>query len=231
MPIKAIACDLDNTLVDFMGFKRKATMAAAKAMVAAGLKANPEEVYKRLFEIYDQYGIEHKKAISKMLWEKYHVRDFNFFEKVQQAGLIAYLKKEFTSMRLYPGVNATLGKLRKKGLKLYIVSDAPRNMAWWRLNQVGLASTFDTVVTFDDSLEAKPSKLPFKALLRRTGLKPKEILFVGDDPEKDIKGAKKFGMLTALALYGWTSNRDSKEKADYKLRRFGEVLKIVKENR
>ncbi len=227
--IKAIACDLDNTLVDFVSFKRASSEAAAKALVAAGLKAKPSEVYRKLYEIYDEYGIEDKKALSRLLWHKYGIRDFNIFEKIQQAGVIAYMAAMLKSLKVYPGVKPTLKKLRDKGYKLYIVSDAPRNMVWFRMNLMKLVEYFDEVVSFDDSKQVKPSKLPFKALLRRTGMKPKHILFVGDDPEKDIKGAKKFGMVTALATYGWRLNKKSKVKPDFYLKKFGDVLKVVKE--
>ena len=219
--IRAIAFDLDNTLLDFMTFKKETAKAAAKAMVAAGLKAKPEVVAKQIFEIYEKYGIEYQGTVGKVLWEKYHFTDFNKFEKIQQAGVMAYQKRKFEVLKPYPGVKQTLGKLRKRGLKLCIVTDAPRNKTWQRLAVTGLADEFDVVITKDDTGQLKPSPLPFKALLKRIKLAPSSVLFLGDNPERDIKGARAAGMKTAFAAYG--GRRKTKVCADYVIQNIKEL--------
>ena len=224
--IKAVAFDLDNTLIDFHKFKKETARAAAKAMVKAGLKAKPSAVARQIFEVYDKCGIEYQKTFSTLLWSKYKVRHPNTFEKIQQAGITAYLQKKFTVLKPYKDVRPTLKKLRKRRLKLCIVTDAPRNKAWQRLTITGLQDEFDFVVTFDDTKKLKPSEHPFKVLLKKIKLKPGEVLFVGDNPERDVKGAKKLGMKTALAAYGWHMSKKSRVKPDYTLRRFADVLGI-----
>jgi len=221
--IKAIAFDLDNTLIDFWHFKRETAKAAAQAMVHAGLKAKPAAVADKIFDVYDEYGVEFEKTIGTVLWDKYHIRDYPFFEKVQQAGIVAYQKRSFEVMLPYKDVIPTLDKL-KKHYKLFIISDAPRKKAWKRLHMSGLADYFDEVVTWDDTRVRKPSKLPFKTLFNLTGLKPSEVLFVGDMPDRDIKGAKKAGMKTAWAKYGYDEPYKLKEKPDLILKRFRDLL-------
>ena len=50
-------------------------------------------------------------------------------------------------------------------------------------------------------------------------------LFVGDNPDADIKGAKDAGMKTCLAAYGqW---KKSEQKADFTIERFSELFDIV----
>ena len=48
--IKAIAFDLDNTLIDFTKFKKETAKSAANAMVKAGLKANTKTITRQIFE-------------------------------------------------------------------------------------------------------------------------------------------------------------------------------------
>ena len=50
---------------------------------------------------------------------------------------------------------------------------------------------------------------------------------MGDNPARDIRGAKKVGMKTALAVYGWVLNKDSRIKADHNLQRPSDLLKIL----
>jgi len=123
-------------------------------------------------------------------------------------------------------VHSTLIKLKEKGLKLGIVTDAPKKQAFLRLAEMNLSDFFDIVVALEDTGKTKPSPLPFNAAIEKMNLKPGEILFVGDNPARDIAGAKKAKMKTALAKYGQIF--PEKEKADFELKSFQELLEIVK---
>jgi len=186
MGIKAVLFDLDNTLVDFVGMKKKATSAAAYSMVAAGLSEDPETLSHDLFEFYLGYWIEADDAFEKFLIEKYGAVDI----RVLAAGVNAYLKEKYNNLRPYPGVGEVLGELKKRGLKLAVVSDAIRLKAWMRLNEAGIDRFFDAVVTFDDTGRKKPSSEPFRKAVDALCVLPAECVFVGDWPERDIAGAK-----------------------------------------
>ena len=62
--IKAVIFDIDNTLIDFMSMKRAASMAAANAMIEAGLQDAPEDLSERLFTFYLEHGIESDDAFE-----------------------------------------------------------------------------------------------------------------------------------------------------------------------
>lgn len=225
--IKAVAFDLDNTLIDFSTFKEKTSRAAADAMLEHGLRAKPDELYRKIWAVYEAKGIEYQKTFSDVLSE--YELEPNDFERIQQAAISAYLKTKFDVLRPYPQVRKTLETLKRRGMILGIITDAPRNKAWQRLVITGLWDLFDVVVTHDDTKEFKPSASPFKLFLKKTRLKPEEVLFVGDNPERDVKGAKAAGMKTALAGYGWHLNKDSREKADFHLKSFRELLALNKQ--
>jgi len=152
--ISAIAFDVDNTLVDFLGMKEKTARASARAMVREGLPASEKEVYAQIFKVYDEYGIEHQKTFAKVL-KKYKLKE-NEFERIQQAGIAAYLKEKFRCMKAYPQVRETLAKLKGKYI-LAVITDAPRNKAWQRLILCNLQEYFSEVVTFHDTQKHKPS--------------------------------------------------------------------------
>lgn len=77
---------------------------------------------------------------------------------------------------------------------------------------------------YKDTLAHKPDPQPYLELLSRVKVCAEKLLFIGDNPERDIKGAKRVGMKTALADYGWILSRDSKVEPDYHLNTFSEIL-------
>jgi HAD superfamily hydrolase (TIGR02253 family) len=219
--IKAVLFDLDNTLIDFMRMKRTSVDAALNAMLGAGLKLEKDAASKKLYEIYWKHGIEQQKIFQKFLRKVSGKVDY----KILAAGIVAYRKTQLGVLEPYAMVIPTLIKLREQGLKLAIISDAPRLKAWIRLVEMKIQDFFDVVITFEDTNKRKPDKAPFQAALKKLNLKAEECLMVGDWPERDIKGAKSLGMQTAFAKYGATKTTS---KADYDLKSIEDVLRIVK---
>jgi putative hydrolase of the HAD superfamily len=219
--IKAVLFDLDNTLIDFMKMKHSATEAAIDAMIGAGVQLNKEEASKIIYQLYDEYGIEHQQIFQEFLIRTQKKVD----HKILAAGIVAYRKARTVLAEPYQGVMSTLLKLKQKGMKLAIVSDAPILQAWTRLTEMKIQDFFDVVVTFDDTGERKPSATPFKKALEQLNVAPSEVLHVGDWPERDIAGAKALGIRTAFAKYG--AVKPMTVKADYELSKVEDLLSIV----
>ncbi len=168
--IKAVVFDLDNTLVDFMKMKEQSIMAAIDAMIDAGLKMDKEEARRKLFAIYDKQGIEYQRVFDTFFLEELGQVD----PKMHAAGIVAYRKAREAALVLYPHVNLALMELTRRGLKLAVVSDAPRLQAWLRLCYLGLQHMFDYVVTYEDTGERKPSPAPFRKVLSLLDIRPEE---------------------------------------------------------
>lgn len=222
--LKAILFDLDNTLINFLHFKMETAKAAASAMVRHGLPATEIQAYGKIFSVYDEKGIEYQKTFYEVV--KQYDLEINLAERIQQAAILAYLHKKFEVLQPYPIVRPTLTRLAGK-YKLGIVTDAPRNKAWQRLILTGLYDHFDFVITHDDTQERKPHPSVFSLALKKLGVLPGAVLFVGDNPERDIKGAREAGMRTCLARYGTVGKFET--KADYEIERFEDLLKVVDE--
>jgi len=218
--IKSVIFDLDNTLIDFMTMKKISCDAAISAMIGAGLNVKKEKAIKELFSLYDKYGLEEKTIFQKFLKKTAKRIDY----EILASGIVAYRRVRTGFLEPYPHVSEVLFELKKRGIKLAIVSDAPRLKAWIRLVSMKINSLFDVVITFDDTKEFKPSIAPFKVAFKKLKVKPQECLMVGDRPERDIKGAKKLGMLTCFAKYG---NPKAKSNADYEINDIKELLEIV----
>ncbi|MFC1541778.1 HAD-IA family hydrolase [Candidatus Latescibacterota bacterium] len=225
--IKAVVFDLDNTLMDFMKMKSNAINAAVTAMIDAGLNIEHEKAFKALYAIYDKKGIEFQKVFNNFLEDYLGHVDW----KILSSGVVAYRKAREASLVLYPHVNMTLTELLKKGIKLAVLSDAPRREAWLRLSYLQLQHTFDTVITFEDTGYKKPHQTPFRKVLSIIEVAPEDTLMVGDWPERDLVGAREAGMLTVFARYGFSFDRQpvGSEGADYAVDDIRELLQIVEQ--
>ncbi len=224
MRVKAVIFDLDNTLVDFMKMKREAVEAAARAMVDNGLEMSVDETVARLFEVYDKAGIENQEVFDLFMQEKFGRID----HRLLAAGIVAYRRAREAHMVLYPHVKMTLMQLIRRGYKLAVLSDAPARQAWLRLAGLNLLHYFDTVITHDDTGEWKPHPAPFRKVLEVLELEPRQVMMVGDWPDRDIAGARDVGIRTALAIYG--SEFDINDSgADFELESVEELLDVLNE--
>lgn len=225
--IKAVLFDLDNTLLDFLKMKMKCSKAAISAMRKAGLKTKEDKALKILLKFYKKTRFEGKTVFQNLLKEAIGKVDY----KILSAGIAAYRKIRTNVLNPYPNTVKTLKELKKRKLKLGIVTDAPRLKAWIRLSSANIARYFDFVITIGDFKKRKPSPSPFKMALRTLKLKPEEILFVGDSIRKDVAGAKKVGMKTVFAEYGDFEKikpRNKYEKPDYVIKNIRNLIKILK---
>jgi putative hydrolase of the HAD superfamily len=206
MSVRAVLWDLDNTLIDFLRMKRRASDAAAHAMAAAGadFPFAAEEAGDILFgqylgdiegdRVFEAFLRQHHQ--QKIALSQHHV------DRITAAAVNAYLRTKMLHTEPYPGVRRTLVALARRGIRMGVLTDAPRFKAYQRLDAAGLVDFFDFVLAFDDSGERKPHDKPFRAALDLFGVPPHQVLMVGDWPEKDMAGARASGMRTAWARYG-----------------------------
>jgi putative hydrolase of the HAD superfamily len=199
--IKVVIFDLDNTLTDFMRMKESAVDGSVDAMIDAGLRLPADTIKKKIYEVYDEKGIEFQGVFDDVLKELLGKVD----HKVLAAGVVAYRRAKEAALVLYPHVRVTLFELIKRGIRLAVISDAPRKEGWLRLCYLQLHHMFEIVLTFDDTGERKPSPVPFQQVLAHFDIQPNEALMVGDWPERDIEGAGQVGINTVFARYGDTS--------------------------
>lgn len=220
--IKAIVFDLDNTLTDFMKMKSDAINAAIDGMIDAGLQLPREAVRARIDAIYQEQGLEYQRVFDQLIESELGHID----PRILASGIVAYRRARESALVLYPHVQMTLLELTKRGIRLGVVSDAPRAQVWLRLCSLSLQHVFDAVVTFEDTGERKPSPAPFREVLRRLGNEPADSLMVGDWAERDVVGGRSLGMKTVFARYGDTFDT-GESGADYDIDDVFELVAII----
>lgn len=222
--LRAVIFDLDNTLTDFMRMKRVSIQAAIDEMIDAGLQMSAEEATRKLFEIYDREGIEDQRVFDRFLEEELGEID----PMIHTAAIIGYRRGREYTLTLYPHVKKTLLALAKRGLKLAVLSDAPRYQAWSRLCYLQLPHFFDHVITFEDTQVRKPDPAPFNRAIELLAMSPDEVIMIGDWPARDMVGGSRVGIKTVYARYGDTSGA-TRSGADYEIDDISQLVDIVDE--
>jgi len=218
--IKAVIFDIDNTLVDFLEMKRRCLGPAVDAMIKKGLRLSKEDALNKIYGLYKIYGMEYKLIFQEFL-KSVNQSDY----RILAAGIVAYRKKR--KVEPYPGIKDVIKRLKKNGLKLAIVSDAPNLKAWIRLNYMDLDQYFDVVVAFDDTKVTKPASLPFEKAIAELKVGRKECLMVGDNVERDIFGSKNMGFHSCFARYGNPNVEKGKSGAEFEAEKPSDILRII----
>jgi len=114
----------------------------------------------------------------------------------------AFLKPIFTRARLRPETIPALRSLKKTGVRMAVVSNAPWGSPAepWRTEVArhGIAEFAPTIVICRDAGWRKPARPVFDLALERMHARPEECVFVGDEPAWDIAGAAGAGIAPVL---------------------------------
>jgi putative hydrolase of the HAD superfamily len=89
----------------------------------------------------------------------------------------------------------TLESLRARGKKLGVITNGPTRWQSRKIECMGIASFFDTILISETEGIQKPDSRIFARALERCGVLARESIFVGDHPEADIDGALKAGLV------------------------------------
>ena len=106
----------------------------------------------------------------------------------------------------YPRVTEALARLREKGYRLWLLSNAQRIFTAYELRHLELDRAFDGIYLSSDYGCRKPDVRFFNALLTEQKLDPARCLMIGNDRKTDIEGAKNAGIATLYmhtALTPW----------------------------
>ena len=107
-------------------------------------------------------------------------------------------------LRLYPGVLEALARLREKGCRLWLLSNAQRIFTAYELRHLGLGEQLDGIFISSDYRCRKPDARFYQALIQEKGLDVDSCLMIGNDRDTDIAGAVALGMDTLYMHTGLT---------------------------
>jgi len=208
--IKAVLFDLHYTLIRPNPSRG---IVYGKVLRQHGLRVHPRKT-KRIFnEIWDSYGdskisTEHatlrdEKGMEQW-WLGFHKKMLARLGYNNKRGcelINSELSRDFYTNpkvhRVYADAMEILTILRKQGVKLALVTNGYKTTKKV-IRDMGLEKYFDCIVISSAVGISKPDPKIFKIAINKLGLKPAEVLFVGDSYATDIVGAKRAGCKAAI---------------------------------
>jgi len=213
--IRAVAFDYGNTLT-WSGMPLNWQQFYPAALTAA-LKAADVNITPAKLQAGAKILLKYNTRVNERDWEV--TSDTVFTELFEEWGITArsalqpakdaFYSFFFTKTEVYPEAESVLKELKKKNIKIGVLS----NTAYGADKEYLIGSTpqinqyFDVFLASTEVGFRKPHTKGFLQLLRALQVPAGECLFVGDEPV-DVIGANKTGMVSVLI------NR-STEKHDY----------------
>lgn len=222
MMIKAVIFDLDGTVLDTLS-----TIAhfGNLALEYFGFDAIETEKYKYFA------GDGKVQLIHRML--QYHNQDNEeTFNKVEAKYDKEYEADPIYTTKPFDGIVSELEKLKKRGIKLAILSNKPDNVTVMVAKEI-FGDLFDIIHGKRENISKKPDPMGTKLLIDELGAEVSECVFVGDT-NVDIYTAKNVGMKSIGVLWGFRDEKELKgAKADYIIEKtdqiYDTILKIENE--
>jgi FMN hydrolase / 5-amino-6-(5-phospho-D-ribitylamino)uracil phosphatase len=182
--IRAICFDLDNTLWDV-----GPVLMRAEGILADWLRSR----YPRIPERFTTEAMMELRA-QLLRAEPHKAHDLTYLRRETLARMAAAVGYEHASVARGVPYSDVVPALERLGAHFRLASLSNGNAD---LTCIGLAHHFEARLHAAELGCAKPDPRAYKALADALTLEPAQILFVGDEPDADVRGPKAAGMRTA----------------------------------
>ncbi|SDQ25878.1 pyrophosphatase PpaX [Virgibacillus salinus] len=209
MNIHTILFDLDGTLID-----------------------TNELIISSFMHTFEQYGRELSRReaiefIGPPLRDTFHQVDPDQVEAMVETYREHNLYHHDNYVTAFPNVVETIDQLQKKNFKLGIVTTKMNRTVEMGLKVTGLSNYFETIITLDDVVHAKPHPEPVLKAMQELEASVDSTLMVGDN-HHDIDAGKNAGVQTAGVAWSLKGKEKLSEyKPTYMLDEMRDLLKIL----
>jgi putative hydrolase of the HAD superfamily len=229
--LRAVLFDWGHTLMDWVWDEELLEAGHREGLRAIGredvaITAHFREHYEPLFWAPGTIEeLEYPGLVRRLLG------DFDI--AVSDDELTSFLEAEHAAWsparRLGATSHALLESLRRRGLKLGVVSNAfdPPALLHRDLAEAGIGERIDYAVFSSEVGRRKPDASIFVRALQALEVEPPAALFVGDRLYEDVRGARDVGMRTVQALWFRADEHPDGAEPDFQAFTQMDVLNIV----
>jgi len=219
MKVKAVMFDLDGTLIEFKFRVNELKKELIKKLNDSNVMIEKSFQEESIQNIYEEAQRIMKLTDSKEKFEEITSNMKEIIEKYEIEGMRqSAIKKDVLN---------TFNWLKKKRIKLALVTNNGRKSAEYAVNRFELTKYFEVITTRDEVSKWKPYPEPIQKTINQLGIKTIESIFVGDS-KMDIWAAKSADVKIASIPTGIHSKQQlEEEKPDYLIYSLLEIITIV----
>ncbi len=217
--IQAVIFDLDGTLLD-RDSSLKSFVAAQWERLPALKQISKQNYIQRFIEL-DNRGHVWKDKVYQSL-----VEEFNITQLSWQDLLNDYETQFINHCIPFPHLLETLTLLREQNYLLGMITNGRTVFQSRSIEGLGIKNYFDTILISEAEQIRKPQPEIFHTAVSKLEVKAEASVYIGDNPQADILGAKKAG-LKAI----WKRNRywSQPKEADAIIDELNEIPAILKQ--
>lgn len=203
---RAAVFDLDGTLSDSIGSIK---YSCDLCLEEAGYGPFPEEDYK--YFVGDGAAELIRRALKASGDEK-----LTHFEEVFARYREVFAEHCMDGVTPYPGIRELLAELKKRGIRLAVLSNKPHEETLRVIRELFGEGIFDVVQGQTEGLDIKPSPQGvfriLESLRQKTGeeLRPENLLYFGDT-STDMRTGRSAGAYTVGVLWGFRKEEELRE--------------------
>jgi putative hydrolase of the HAD superfamily len=200
--IKAVFFDLYQTLVHYEPPREEIEAKVLKnfgidvspATLARPIIAADEFIYNEIAQLPLSARSQEEKFALYARYQAILLREAGLeYDQKVIPKLLAAMQQSRMDLALFDDVAPTLTDLAARGLILGLISNIEQDMTG-TLTKLGLYAWLKIIVTSLEAGASKPRPEIFREALRRAGVKPAESIYVGDQYNVDIVGARGAGI-------------------------------------
>lgn len=189
--IKAISFDLDHTLFD-----RYATLRLVEREIRSNFDIDPTLSDEQVCEIM----INTDRNFVHKGWDALQSELINntplFLTKPGPNDYLKFVHKQFMDIAVPFDFTIPLLKgLKENGYKLGLITNGIPALQRKKIEMLKLGGYFDRIYVGGENEFAKPHTEPFKIVAADLGVKPEEMLYVGDNPLNDVEASRNAGCI------------------------------------
>ncbi len=243
MKLEMIFFDMGGTLDLYPGdseYVKSSCAKMAEILINAGveeIKSFSAEAFREKvlagFDSYKKWRVsDYVELTPEELWKNFILNDIDIDQNVLDEiaeELTFLIDTGFVRRRAREETKEVLEAIKGKNIRMGIISNVlSRGQVPWSMAQYEISDYFDTVVLSSVFGRRKPHPEIFKHACRKASVRAENILYIGNSPFKDIKGARDAGIgCTVLIEYEGNSPHDTGPEADFEIKNLRELIPII----
>lgn len=223
--VDVVTFDDFQTLRYSVGVEEDIVFPIVRSLKWQGVRVDEEEFLQQYFELDRQYRVKLKETLRDSSLDRIVLDALAAcgLDREEMRGIVLRAVEwglGTRRVRWFPDAKRILVVLRRRGLKLGVVS----NTHWGWLGRIRheFERLFDVVTLSCEHGFAKPHPSIFLTTLEELGVEPARCVHVGDDPVADVEGAKGVGMRTIFV-----KRTDITANANFTIQQLSELEQLL----